>query len=119
MVQICIDFVKEDCELPMYKQHAQTIAKLCWYTGRRSLQTLAWFLNISQDEVDSIICSNEYLAAVENLIRTRPDRDPEVSIENWIANYPRKDVPQLFGERMRLPETVVSELIERILSDRR
>ena len=95
------------------REKAQTIAKLCWYTGRASLQTLAWFLEIDEDEVESIIGSNEHLAAIEELIRTRPNRKP-VSIEDWWTKE-WKDKPSAFARRMRLSETDVSELIEKVL----
>ena len=95
------------------REKAQTIAKLCWYTGRASLQTLAWFLEIDEDEVENIIGSNEHLAAIEELIRTRPNRVPE-SIEDWWTKV-WKDKPSAFARRMRLSETDMSELIETVL----
>lgn len=95
------------------REKARTIAKICWYYGRSSLQRLAWFLEIDEDEVESIIGSDEYLAAIEELIRTRPDREP-VSIEDWWARE-WKDKPSAFARRMRLSETDVSELIDKIL----
>ena len=95
------------------KEKAQTIAKLCWYTGRASLQTLAWYLDIDIGEVERIIGSDEHLAAIEELIRTRPNRSSE-SIEYWWANNWR-DTPSKFATRMRLSEEAVSELIERVL----
>ena len=96
------------------REKAKTIAKLCWYTGYRSPQTLAWYLEIDIDEVENIIGSDEYLAAVEELIRTRPDRAPEESIEDWIGAY-RGDMPSKFGNRMHLSEEDVSEFIEKVL----
>lgn len=95
------------------REKAQMIAKICWYTGRKSLQTLAWFLEIDEDEVESIIGSNEHLAAIEELIRTRPNRQ-SVSIEGWWTKH-WKDKPAALAKRMRLSETDVSELIEKIL----
>ena len=95
------------------KEKARTIAKLCWYTGRVSIQRLAWFLEIDEDEVESIIGSDAHLAAIEELIRTRPDKSGE-SIEYWwINNW--ADNPSAFARRMRLSEEDVSELIEKIL----
>ena len=96
------------------KEKAQTIAKLCWYFGRVSLQRLAWYLDIRIDEVEDIIGSDEHLAVIEELIRTRPDRSGE-SIEYWWRkNW--LDTPSKFARRMRLSEKVVSELIEKVLS---
>ena len=92
-------------------QLATTIAKILWYTGKLSLQRLAWFLEISVDEVENLVDSDEYLDAIVELIRTRPDRTG-VSIEDWWINE-WKDIPQRFSERMRIPETAVSGLIER------
>ena len=95
------------------KEKARTIAKICWYYGRASLQRLAWFLEIEEDEVECIIGSDEHLAAIEELIRTRPDRAP-VSIEEWWTKE-WKDKPSAFARRMRLSETDASELIAKIL----
>lgn len=47
------------------KEKARMIAKICWYTGRSALQTLAWILEIDEDEVEDIIGSDEHLAANE------------------------------------------------------
>ena len=96
------------------REKARTIAKLCWYTGSVSLQTLAWYLEIDIGEVEAIIGSDEHLAAIEELIRTRPNRSPE-SIEYWWEKNWR-DRPSAFAKRMRLSEEVVSVLIEKVLS---
>lgn len=95
------------------REKARTIAKLCWYTGRASLQTLAWILEIDEDEVEDIIGSAEHLAAIEELIRTRPQRKP-VSIEEWWAKEWQHQ-PSAFARRMKLSETDASELIEKVL----
>ena len=90
---------------------ATIIAKILWYTGNLSLQRLAWFLEISVVAVKNIIDSDEYLHAIVELIRTRPDRSGE-SIEDWWANN-YKNTPQLFSKRMKIPEAKISELISR------
>ena len=95
------------------REKARTIAKLCWYTARASLQTLALILEIDEDEVERIIGSDEHLAAIEELIRTRPQRAP-VSIEDWWAKH-WKDKPSAFAKRMKLSETDASALIAKIL----
>ena len=95
------------------REKARMIAKICWYTGRASLQTLAWILEIDEDEVEDIIGSDEHLAAIEELIRTRPDRKP-VSIEGWWRKE-WKHKPSAFAKRMKLSEADASELIEKIL----
>lgn len=95
------------------KEKARMIAKICWYTGRASLQTLAWILEIGEDEVERIIGSDEHLAAIEELIRTRPNRVP-VSIEDWWTKE-WKHKPSAFAKRMKLSEMDASELIEKIL----
>ena len=95
-------------------EKARMIAKLCWYTGRVSLQRLAWFLEIDEDEVEDIIGSAEHLAAIEELIRTRPDRSAE-SIEYWWRKHWR-DTPSKFAYRMRISEEDVSKLVENVLS---
>ena len=96
------------------REKALTIAKICWYTGRASLQTLAWILEIDEDEVEDIIGSDEHLAAIEELIRTRPNRVP-VSIEDWWRKE-WKHKPSAFAKRMKLLETDASELIAKVLS---
>ncbi|MDE0326110.1 MAG: hypothetical protein OXN27_19500 [Candidatus Poribacteria bacterium] len=90
---------------------ATIIAKILWYTGSLSLQRLAWFLEISVDAVENIIDSDEYLDAIVELIRTRPDRSGE-SIEDWWVNE-WKNTPQRFSKRMKIPEAKISELISR------
>lgn len=96
------------------REKAQTIAKLCWYTGRVSLERLAWYLEIDIDEVECIIGSDEHLAAIEELIRTCPNRSGE-SIEDWWTSQ-WKHKPSKFANRMRLSEEAVSQLIEKVLS---
>ena len=96
------------------RKKAQTIAKLCWYTGRVSLQRLAWYLDIPIDEVERIIGSDKHLAAIEELIRTRPNRSSE-SIEYWWRKNWR-DTPSKFAKRMRLSEEAASKLIERVMN---
>ena len=101
----------------MSREKARTIAKLCWYfgqVGRVSLQRLAWYLDIRIDEVEDIIGSDEHLKAIEELIRTRPDKSGE-SIEYWWRKNWR-DTPSKFARRMRISEAAVSELIEKVLS---
>ena len=95
------------------REKARMIAKICWYTGRASLQTLAWILEIDEDEVEDIIGSDEHLAAIEELIRTRPQRKP-VSIEDWWAEE-WQHKPSAFAKRMKLSETDASVLIAKIL----
>ena len=90
---------------------ATIIAKILWYTGNLSLQRLAWFLEISVGAVKNIIDSDEYLDAIVELIRTRPDRSGE-SIEDWWENE-WKNTPQRFSKRMKIPEAKISELISR------
>ena len=96
------------------REKARTIAKLCWYTGRTSLQTLALILEIDEDEVERIIGSDEHLAAIEELIRTRPQRAP-VSIEDWWAEE-WQHKPSAFAKRMKLSEEDGLKLIEKVLS---
>ena len=96
------------------REKARMIAKICWYTGRASLQTLAWILEIDEDEVEDIIGTDEHLAAIEELIRTRPQREP-VSIEEWWAKH-WKHKPSDFAKRMKLSEEEASTLIEKVLS---
>ena len=99
------------------KEKARTIAKLCWYKYTDSpvpLQTLVWYLGIPKDEVKNIIGSDEHLAAIEELIRTRPQRKP-VSIEEcWAKEW--EDKPSDFAKIMRLSEEDASKLIEKVLS---
>ena len=89
----------------------QTIAELCWY-HQASLKYLAMHLKISEDDVRAIRDSDEYLAAVETLIHTTQS---QAEIVQWIETYPRNEMPSKFGKQMGLAETVVSELIEKVL----
>ena len=54
--------------------------------------------------------SDESLATVENLIRTT--RSP-ADLKKWIETY--RNMPERFGKTMGLSETVVEELIEKVL----
>ena len=99
------------------REKARTIAKLCWYKHTDSpvsLEILGWYLGIPEDEVENIIGSDEHLAAIEELIRTRPQREP-VSIEEWWAKE-WKHKPSAFARRMRLSEEDASKLVEKVLS---
>ena len=96
------------------RQNAQTIAKICWYTGRLSVQRLAWFLEREEAEVEDILGSDEHLSAIEALIRTRPQREP-ISIEAWWTRE-WKHKPSAFAKRMKLSEAAASALIEKVLS---
>lgn len=89
---------------------AQIIAELCWYHNTTA-KNLSMHLNISEADVHLIRGSDEYLAAVENLMRTT--RSPE-DIVKWIQGY--ENMPRRFGRRMGLSEAVVEELIEKILN---
>lgn len=102
---------------------AKKIAELCWYYDawdprhrvwyydgqRRGPQSLALHLKISEDEVRVIMDSDEYLEAVEHLMRTF--RSP-ADLKKWIQTY--KDMPSRFGKRMGLSDAVASELIEKV-----
>ena len=91
----------------------RAIAELCWY-HRTTLKHLAKHLKISKDEVRAIRGSDEYLAAVERLIHTTQS---PAEIVAWIETYPRSEMPLRFGKQMGLPETVVSQLIEKVLAE--
>ena len=99
------------------REKARTIAKICWYTYPNwplPLENLGWYLGIPKDEVENIIGSDEHLAAIEELIRTRPDRSGE-SIEDWWTKE-WKDEPSDFARLMKLSEEDASKLIEKVLS---
>ena len=103
---------------------SKKIAKLCWhydawadshkpyyYKGKkRGPKALVSHLKISENAIREIMKSDEYLAEVENLIRTT--RSPE-DLKKWIQTY--RNMPTRFGARMGLSEEVVSELIEKVL----
>ena len=99
------------------RENARTIAKICWYAypnWRLPLENLGGYLGIPKDEVENIIGSDEHLAAIEALIRTRPDRSGE-SIEAWWAKE-WQDKPSAFARLMKLSEAAASALIEKVLS---
>ena len=107
-------------------EKTKKIAELCWYYDAWNLRHRVWYyggrkrdpqglalhLNISETEIYDIMETDEYLAAVENLMLTT--RSP-ADIEKWIENYPRSEMPSKFGKRMGLSEEVVPELIEKVL----
>ena len=90
-------------------EYAQVLAARLWFRTK-SLKSIAEDWEISVDEVRIIQGSEEYRLAVETLIRTT--RSPE-NILKWIDSY-GDTMPSELGERMGLPDTVVSEMIEEI-----
>ena len=85
----------------------QVIAARQWFSPIK-IESLASHLDISEDEVRAVINSPEYVETVGNLMLTT--RSP-AKLRKWI----RSEMPSNFGERMGLSETVVSELIEKVL----
>ena len=89
----------------------QVIAARQWFRAIK-IESLASHLDISEDEVRAAINSPEYVEAVGNLMLTTQS---PANIRKWIETYPRSEMSSKFGERMGLSETVVSELIEKVL----
>ena len=90
-------------------QYFQVLAARLWFRVK-SLKSIAEDWEISEDEVRAIQSSEEYRSAVETLIRTT--RSPR-NILKWIDSY-GDTMPSEFGKRMELPDTVVSEIIEKV-----
>ncbi len=90
-------------------EYAQVLAARLWFRVK-SLKSIAEDWEISVDEVRTIQSTEEYRSAVETLIRTT--RSPG-NLLKWIESS-GDHIPSGLAERMGLPETVVSEMVERI-----
>lgn len=87
---------------------AELLAARFWFRSTNiKNETIAERTGISVAEIEEIMDSDAYLEAVERLILST--RTP-LKLQEWINTTS----PAWLAKRMRLPETVVSEMIERI-----
>ena len=89
-------------------EYAHVLAARLWFRAV-SLKTIAKGWGTSEDFVRFIQSTKEYRSAVENLMRTA--RSPG-NIIKWRKSW-GDDLPKL-AERMGLPETVISEMVDRV-----
>ena len=95
-------------------QYACNLAARFWFHKNNiKIETIANYWEISVDEVRDILDSEEYLSAVETLIRTTQSPG---NVLKWIESSPYAE-PSKFAERMELTETAASEMIEKIKQD--
>lgn len=90
-------------------QYDQVLAARLWFRVK-SIKSIAEDWEISVNEVRTIQGSEEYCSAVETLIRTT--RSPG-NLLKWIESA-GDHIPSGLAKRMGLPDTVVSEMIEKI-----
>ena len=94
---------------------AEMLAARFWFLNNRiKNETIAENIGIRVEEIEKTLKSVEYRQAVERLILS--SRTPE-KIREWINDWTKvhgDNMPKVFGKRMRLDETVVSEIIERV-----
>lgn len=94
-------------ETRMFTQAELLAARFWFHNTNIKNETIADRVGISVAEIEAILESEEYREAVERLIlSTRTSR----KLREWIDTTS----PLWLARRMRLPETVVSEMIERI-----
>ena len=90
-------------------EYAQVLAARLWFRSK-SLKTIAKDWGTSEDFVLFIQSTKEYRSdTVEKLMRTT--RSPG-NILKWRKSW-SDDLPK-FAERMGLPETVISEMVDRV-----
>ena len=91
----------------MFTQAELLAARFWFHNTNIKYETIAERTGISVAEIEAILESEEYREAVEGLIiSTRTPR----KLREWIDTW----TPSGLAIRMRLPETVVSEMLERI-----
>lgn len=90
-------------------EYARNLAARFWFLNNSiKIETIAQEWEIRVDDVYDILRSKAYRVEVEKLIRT--PRSPR-NLQKWIELYYS---PSGLARRMRLSETVVSEIVERI-----
>ena len=91
----------------MFTQAELLAARFWFHNTNIKYETIADRTGISVAEIEKIMESKEYREAVERLIVST--RTPK-KLQEWIDTTS----PLWLAKRMRLPETVVSEIIERV-----
>ena len=94
---------------------AEMLAARFWFLNNRiKNETIAENIGISVKEIEKTLKSVEYHEAVERLIlSSRTPKKIREWINEWI-NLHGENMPKVFGKRMRLSESVVSEMIDRV-----
>lgn len=91
---------------------AELLAARFWYLEKTNIkkETIAEKMGISVAEIEAILESEEYREAVERLIISYRTGS---KLKEWIDIYGGSRL-SWFARRMWLPETVASEMIERV-----
>lgn len=98
----------------MNSKIVQGIAGIYWFFDPRRVRVdrLALIFRITEDEVQSIKDSAEYLDAIENLMLTT--RSPSEFVK-WVNTEGISQLSEHLGERMDIDSSVVPDMIERVL----
>ena len=92
-------------------QYARNLAARFWFINNNiKIETIAQEWEISVEDVWDILHSKAYRLEVETLLRTT--RSP-TNLLKWIESF-GDHIPSGLARRMRLSETVFSEMIEKI-----
>lgn len=94
-------------ETRMFTQAELLAARFWFHSTNIKNETIADRTGISIAEIEEILESKEYLEAIEGLILST--RTPS-KLQEWINTTSTS----WLAERMQLPETVISEIIERV-----
>ena len=94
-------------ETRMFTQAELLAARFWFHNSNIKYETIADRVGISVADIEEILESEEYRETVERLILST--RTP-IKLREWIDTTS----PSWLAKRMRLPETVISEMIERI-----
>ena len=91
------------------------IAEFLWWKGRITTTTkyLAEKFNLTEDQVDQLRSSHEYLKEVESLMLGQRSAE---DFEKWVNNYNKEydSMESHFGKRMGILPEVVSMLLENV-----
>ena len=96
------------------EQYARNLAARFWFINNSmKIETIAQEWEISVEDVWGILRSEAYRSEVETLLRTTRSAK---NLLKWIESA-GDHIPSGLARRMRLSETVVSEMIEKVKQD--
>ena len=93
-------------------QYAHVLAARLWFR-EKSLKSIAKDWEVSEQDVKDIQNSEEYLSAIETLMRTT--RSP-ANILKWMDSY-GDTISSELSKRFGLPETTLSAMVDRVKRD--
>lgn len=91
-------------------EFVRALAEFRWGKARTTKDVAEHFV-ISEEEVLNIQNSAAYLSEVENIMMTF--RSPRKTV-SWIDTYPKQFMPERFGKRMAISESVAEVLIDKV-----